>query len=89
MNKLEEIKKRMGATNVLMNWGFFHETEKAVYEDVRYLLSIIEEKDKALEQFANEYNWIDIWDPGLESCKKEWAPIENPIEIANKALRGE
>jgi len=56
---------------------------------VRYLLSIIEEKDKALEQFANEYNWIDIWDPGLESCKKEWAPIENPIEIANKALRGE
>lgn len=94
MNKLEEIKQLV---SVLQDPGSSYdeftkandEMEDNYSEYILHLLSLIEEKDKALEQFTNEYNWIDIWDPGLESCKKEWAPIENPIEIATKALRGE
>jgi hypothetical protein len=51
------------------------------------ILSLIEEKDKALEQFADEDNWIDIWDPGAECCKREWAPFGNPADIARAAFK--
>lgn len=86
MNKLGEIKRRATETMVSTrnnSWSILDN----LLNDVFYLLGQIEEKDKALEQFADEDNWIDIWDPGAECCKREWAPFGNPADIARAALK--
>jgi hypothetical protein len=86
MSKLAEIKKRMGATDALIGLGFgYTEGEKSVFDDMRYLLSLIEEKDKALAFYADEATY-DIDHLG----KHGYIIIDKDSgNIARKALRGE
>jgi hypothetical protein len=92
MIKLEEIKQLVSVLqdpdSSFLDFSQADETMTEKHQEyVPFLLSLIEEKDKALEQFANEENWMDIWDPTSECCKREWAPFGNPADIAHAALK--
>jgi hypothetical protein len=54
MNKLTEIQTLLAAA---IDWVNEEIDGMAYYEDVKYLISLLEEKDKALEFYADEKNY--------------------------------
>ena len=58
MSKLERAKATAEDIKYLIDKGFGSEGAQEVLEDMRYLLSLLEEKDKALAKIANTKMFI-------------------------------
>jgi hypothetical protein len=70
MSKLTEIKQHMETCCI------------EEYERLYFLLALLEEKDKALELYADEYNW----GADLHGRSKIFHGADEGYEIARKAI---
>lgn len=78
MSKLTEIKQYYEETlNILKDQPEFISTN---FKHIGYLLSLLEEKDKALRIFADEKSWL------LNDDDLIWDLSDGPMKIACKAL---